>query len=96
MYVSKVSIFGRIRLRIRILQIRILKPDPGSGSRIRILLLKKGTFFLSRIFFAWFMTKKIKCHLKCPHLETFLVEKCSPVMKFVNLKKLNLLIMVLL
>jgi hypothetical protein len=87
------SIFGRIR----ILQIRILKPDPGSGSRIRILLLKKGTFFLSRIFFAWFMTKKIKkCHLKCPHLETFVVEKCSPVMKFENLKKLNLQIMVLL
>ena len=37
------SIFGRI------LQIRILKPDPGSGS---------CTFFLSRIFFGWFMTKK--------------------------------------
>ena len=39
-------------------------PDPanqnfksGSGSRIRILLFyKKNTFFLSRIFFAWFMT----------------------------------------
>ena len=39
--------------------------------------------------------KKIqKCHLKCPHLETFVVEKCS-VMKFENLKKLNLQIMVL-
>ena len=37
-------------------------PDPANqnfktGSRIRILL-KKSTFFLSRIFFAWFMTKK--------------------------------------
>ena len=53
--------------------------------RIRILLFKKVTFFLSRIFFAWFMTKKIKkCHLKCPHLETFVVEvfSCHEIWKF--------------
>ena len=28
------------------------------------------------------MTTTKKCHLKCSHLETFVVEKCSPVMKF--------------
>ena len=76
-------------------------PDPAnqnlrSGSRIRILLFKKAHFSCPAYFLHGLWQKKIKkCHLKCPHLETFVVEKCSPVMKFENLKKLNLQIMVL-
>jgi len=69
------SIFGRIR----ILQIRILKPDPDPA-------FKKSTFFLSRIFFAWFMTKKNK--KMSPEVSTFRnfccweVFSCQEIWKF--------------
>ncbi len=56
------------------------------------------TFCLKFFYFYIFCMvydKKIKCHLKCQHLGTSVVEKCSPVMKLENLKKLNLQIMVL-
>ena len=67
------------------------KPDPGSGSCFK----KKHIFHVPHIFCMVSDNKIKKCHLKCPHLETFVVEKCFPVMKFENLKKLNLQIMVL-
>jgi len=74
-------------------------PDPANQNfktRSRIwILLKKTTFFLSRIFFAWFMPKKkFSMSPEVSTLRNFCHFTKKKFKKF-NMKKLNLQIMVL-